>query len=200
MWSESRWIVGKAWYLGPLAVLLIAGCGPRQSADEAMSIALSNAGASKETVYPLGGTVTIDGQPPNLNKNDKIVVMLNDPAHPEVPLLHRTHTSVGADGSFHFATYRPGDGVVPGKYVVTFALLQRKGKFGLAGPDRLNNLYNDPDKNATVEGFAIDHKAPGKSDYYFDLAIAGKEAGTPGPHSMTNLVDEAIPGAARVKH
>jgi hypothetical protein len=88
---------------------------------------------------------------------------------------------------------------VPGKYVLTFALLKQKGKFGLVGPDRLNNLYNDPDKNATVEGFTIDHQAPGKSDYVFDLKVAGKDAGTLGPHSITNIVDEGIPKAGRVK-
>jgi hypothetical protein len=40
----------------------------------------------------------------------------------------------------------------------------RKGKFELIGPDRLNNLYNEADENAKLEGFTIDHKEPGKSE------------------------------------
>jgi hypothetical protein len=200
MLSECRLNVGKTWYAGPLAVLLIAGCTHRQSAEQALDTALVQAGTSKDAVYPLGGTVTIDGSPPQLEKrNDELVVMLNDPAHPEVPLTQRTYIATGADGSFQFGTYRPGDGVKPGKYVLTFALLKHRGKFGVVGPDRLNNLYNDPDKNAKVEEFTIDHQAPGKSDYTFQLSIAGKDPGTPGPHSMINIVDEGIPQAGRAK-
>ncbi len=120
--------------------------------------------------------------------------MLNDPAKPDVPLIKRLYVTTDPDGSFQFSSVRPGDGIPPGKYVVTFALLKTQGEMGLVGPDRFNNLYNDPDKNGKIEEFTIDHKAPGKSDYVFDLRIAGEEAATPGPHSLTNLVDETDPG------
>lgn len=199
MLAERGFHVRNGWWAGALAVCVFCGCSARQSAEQGIQNALSNAGIAKEEVFPLGGTVTIDGQPPELGKNEHLVVMLNDPKHPEVPVLSRIHISTGGDGTFQFASYRPGDGVPPGKYVLTFALLKRRGKFGLTGPDRLNNLYNDPDKNAKLEGFEIDHQAPGKTDYFFNLQIAGQTPAAPGPHSLRDLVDESMPNAKRFK-
>ncbi len=125
--------------------------------------------------------------------------MLNDPEKLDVPPAKRRYVETTPSGDFSFSTYEPQDGIKPGKYVLTFAILKERGKFGMVGPDKLNNLYNDPDKNADIAEFKIDHKAPGKSDYSFNLELAGREAATPGPHSITNTIDERLPGAERVK-
>lgn len=79
----------------------------------------------------------------------------------------------------------PGDGVKTGTYVVTFAQPKLVGE-RRRGPDALENLYNDPDKNAQVPEFKIDHQAPEKKDYVFDLKVAGMPRGTTGPHSFTH--------------
>ena len=63
-------------------------------------------------------------------------------------------------------------------------------KRGLLGPDQLKNLYNDPDKNKSIPEFHIDHKAPGRKDYVFDLKLAGKEpVEPPGQFALTSLAD-----------
>jgi hypothetical protein len=89
------------------------------------------------------------------------------------------------DGHFSFSQ----EGVESGHYVLIFALLRRKGLRNLLGPDGLNNLYNDPDANAKSHPeFVIDHQAPGKTDYTFNLDIAGKDAvASPGPHAVTKV-------------
>jgi hypothetical protein len=90
-------------------------------------------------------------------------------------------------------SYERGDGVPTGSYVVLFAeliptpLMATKRSKGLRGPDGLMNLYNDPDRNKQDVQFKIDITPPGKSDYAFDLKVAGKEAATPGPHAVTEI-------------
>jgi hypothetical protein len=72
---------------------------------------------------------------------------------------------------------------------VTIAQLKSRGKRGFYGPDELQNLYNDPEVNAKKPEFSIDHKAPGKSDYQFDLKIAGVEpVKTPGANAMKEII------------
>ncbi len=160
-----------------LALLItLGGCSQRQSADEALNKALANAGQGRERVYPLAGRLTIDGQKPRFDKPpNKIVVMLHDCGNPDIPVGERPYVLADPEGRFAFHTYFDGDGVKPGKYVLTFAVLRKKGKLGLVGPDRLKNLYNDPDENAKVAELNIDHHAPGKTDYVFDLQVAGRE-------------------------
>ncbi len=97
-----------------------------------------------------------------------------------------------AQGEFSFAKYKPGDGIVAGDYVIVFAQLMLNRSDGIyQGPDALTNLYNDPDKNGTNPEFSIKHEAPGKSNYVFNLAVAGQEAvSEPGPRSVTTIPNE----------
>jgi hypothetical protein len=178
-----------------IAVLL--GCGGTLSSGQALNNALATAAIAKEQVYPLAGTVTIDGAPPQLGKRDSLVVMLNDPDMLDVPSLKKKYVQTDQEGAFSFSTYTQNDGFKAGKYVLTFAILKDRSKIGMVGPDKLNNLYNDPDANSKVAALVIDHQAPGKSDYTFNLEVSGKEPTTPGPHALTRLVDERIPGANR---
>ena len=178
-----------------MTVLAVVGC--TSSADLALEKALKDSGQTRIAVCPLAGTVTIDGEPPKLERRQKLVVMLNDLAHPEAPIAERTYTIAGPHGEFAFHTYTADDGVAPGHYVVTFAVFQRRGNAGLEGPDRLQNLYNDPEKNADTPEFMIDHKPPGSRSYDFRLMIAGKDPGTLGPHSLTDLRDSYLPTKKR---
>ena len=132
-------------------------------------------------LYPIAGTVTIDGLPPTFdNRRQHLVITLYDPQKPD---KKHFHTLVNADGHFRFTE----DGIGPGHYVLAFAVLRRKGPGNFIGPDELHNLYNDPDVNAqTHPEFVIDHKAPGKKDYQFNLDVAGKDpVNSPGPHAVT---------------
>jgi hypothetical protein len=179
-----------------LAGLLAAGCGSGQNAEQALDNAMKDAGKAKGTVYPLAGKVTIDGQPPKFEKaNQRLVVVLNDAEHLDVPAIRCPHVEANQNGEFSFTTYMRGDGVKPGKYVLTFGVFQHKQKLGYIPPDLLKNLYSDPEVNAKKPEFVIDHKAPGKSDYDSNLQMAGKEAVEPGPNALNGLMDEGDPGA-----
>lgn len=171
--------------LACVAAIAFPGCPSRLSPDEQVDKGLKAIGKTRETVYPLSGKVTIDGQPPALPNGARLVLELTDPQKLDQPSSTKPQTQASPAGDFEFGTYKKGDGVKPGKYIVTFAVLQSKGKRGLIGPDQLKNLYNDPEKNA--EAFTIDHVSPGKTDYDFKLQISGKEAAQPGPHALTDL-------------
>jgi hypothetical protein len=64
------------------------------------------------------------------------------------------------DGTFEIATYKQGDGVPAGDYVLTFAcqefnLMSRS----YGGPDKLNKRYSDPKKSDikfTVKDKSVD--------------------------------------------
>ncbi len=170
-----------------------------QSSGQALNNALATAAIGKEAVYPLAGRVTIDGATPQLDKRDSLVVMLNDADMLDVPSLKKKYVQTDQEGAFSFSTYAPNDGLKAGKYVLTFAVLKDRSKIGMVGPDKLHNLYNDPDANSKAAEFVIEHQAPGKSDYTFNLEVSGKEPKTPGPHALTRLVDERIPGADRAR-
>jgi hypothetical protein len=178
----------RVWPAAFVAGLLSLGCARRQSADEAVDAALKARGETRESVYPLGGKVTIDGQPAQSRRTENpMLVILNDKSKPDAPLRDRRRVEVGPEGAFAFSTYQSGDGVPAGTYVVTIVQFTFNKKRGLMGPDQLKNLYSDPEKNALVNDFVINHQPPGKRDYVFNLEIEGKEAGTPGPHTLTEL-------------
>jgi hypothetical protein len=115
--------------------------------------------------------------------------MLYDPTKPDIPIGRRPLETVDSDGNFAFHTYDRADGVPPGKYVVTFALLTYKKKRGYLGPDQLKNQYNDPDQNAKIPEFNVDLQPPGKKDYEFNLTTPSGEATPAGPKALTGIRD-----------
>jgi hypothetical protein len=180
---SSRSILSvRRWRWSALVMLAaLAGCSRQQSVESRIQIALANDGLQKTAFYPLAGTVTIDGQPPHFkNRRERLLIVLHNPERPDFPGFR---TVVGPDGKFQFSK----EGLASGHYVVLFAALHGKGQGSYGGPDGLNNLYNDPDVNAKKEAFVIDHKAPGKEDYDWNLEVAGKEKAAPGPHALTKL-------------
>jgi hypothetical protein len=170
-------------------VFVSVGCSRTQTSEQALDTNLKTQGLTKQGVYPLAGKVTIDGQPPQTDKKTQLLVMLFDRSQPDLPLKQRPKTTVDSQGNFAFQTYAPADGIVPGKYVVAFALLTYNRKRGYLGPDKLKNQYNDPDHNAGIPEFNIDHQPPGKKDYAFDLKIPSGDGPSPGPKALTGIPD-----------
>ena len=90
-----------------------------------------------------------------------------DAAKPDAKARGNPYAFVKPDGSFELLP------LPPGKYVMLFAELSYKPPLGFFGSDGLKNLYNDPDVNAKKPDFVINHQAPGKKDYTFNLTLAG---------------------------
>jgi hypothetical protein len=182
MISRNSWQL-RNWRCSLLLMLAAAaGCSSHQSPEQRIKIALEQAGMTATPLYPIAGTVNIDGLPPTFDDRKKhLVITLYDPQN---PAKKRLHTLAKADGTFRFTE----DGIGPGHYVLAFAVLRRKGPGNFIGPDAMNNLYNDPDLNVKSHPeFVLDHQAPGKKDYEFNLEVAGKDPITaPGPHALTD--------------
>ncbi len=187
---------GRLARVAALAGFLAVGCS--SGADQALDQALKDSGKTKDAVYPFAGEVLIDGAPPKLERGDHLVVVLNDPDKLDTPTIQKLHAEADDKGAFRFTTYGQNDGVKPGKYIVTFGVYKKQRILGLVPPDQLHNLYTDPDANAKIPDLVIDHQAPGKKDYKFNLETAGKEPVTePGPHALNGVMDENDPGARR---
>jgi hypothetical protein len=187
-----------------VAAGVLAGCTHTQSGEEAAAKAYAeNPRYQKVETAKFSGHVTIDGQPPP--KDSALWVFLNDPKQLDaISDKHPPDLRIACDddGKFSFTTLVKGDGVPQGKYVITFVCLRmgiphyKSGsrRFESEGPpelsmgtDELHNLYNDPEKNAKSPEFNLDLQPPGKDDYQFNLSVAGKEPGAPGPHSITKI-------------
>jgi hypothetical protein len=172
--------------VGVCAMLAAAGCS-KSGNDQSLHALLKQSGDNRASLYPLAGRVTIDGEPALYVKPQRLVMMLYDPTKPDLPPFKRPCKDVSAEGTFAFGTYTKGDGIPAGKFIVAFAVLEVTNR-GLLGPDQLNNLYNDPEKNANNPDFHIDHQAPGKTDYVFDLKVSGQQGSqTPGPRALTEV-------------
>ena len=134
----------------------------------------------RQKVFPLAGHVTIDGHAPGSDTN-VVIVVLNETRSPQMPVEKRPRVICTPAGEFSFSAYLADDGFPPGDYILTYAMLADTMS-GLHGPDQLKNLYNDPEKNKSIPEFHIEHNAPGRKDYAFDLKLAGKEpVEPPGP-------------------
>jgi hypothetical protein len=184
----GRNVRGARGLLAALALLslLSAGCNKTQSTQEALDAQLQTLNVPKANVAPFAGKVTVDGQPPALQRGQVLLIMLYDQKNPDKS-KRPLYTTCKKDGSFEFYRYVAGDGAPVGSYVVLFAALRPSRGKGLIQPDGLKNLYDDPDKNANNKDFVVEVAPPGKTDYAFNLEMAGKEPGTPGPHAITEI-------------
>jgi hypothetical protein len=112
-----------------LAVAMLAGCGDR---DDQM------------TVYPVRGSVTVDGKPA---EGAQITLFALDEKlrGPESPL---PTGRVDAEGNFIITSYEFGDGAPPGEYkvgVVWLEVIKPAGDLGQEETrDRLKEKYADP--------------------------------------------------------
>jgi hypothetical protein len=186
-----------------LSSAMLIGCGARiPTPEEAMEEQLkANPGLHRpEPVAKCAGRVTVDAQPPR--SDCTLFVVLHRPDHLDEAAHLRGkgyQLFVPCDTEGHFVFE---NGVEPGKYVITFVELHPRvsPKSGGGGarmlrgsvtprqftqPDELKNLYNDPDKNIKDPNFNLNLAFPGRDDYQFDLAVAGKEAiEKPGPNAI----------------
>ena len=133
-----------------------------------------------EAVYPLGGKITVDNEPPVAkSETARLVAIAYDAAKPDTKARSNARAFIKPDGSFELPP------LPPGKYVMLFAQLRYNPRMGFFGPDGLKNLYNDPDVNSKKPEFLIDHQAPGKTDYTFNLSVAGENPpSAPGPKAF----------------
>ncbi len=171
-----------------LAMVAVAGCGggaTKRSADDI----LRESGKSRANVAPLAGTITVDGQVPDVASFGKprLVVLLFEKSKLDESPDRVAKVLCDPKGQFVFSTYDQGDGVPPGQYVLAFVEMKFDKKRGYFGKDLLKNLYSDPSINEKNPELVIDHQPPGKKDYVIDLKIAGRDAATPGPHAVTKL-------------
>jgi hypothetical protein len=181
-----RWLTWSA-LVGALAIVG-EGCGSgTQTAQQRLEQQYTdNPQLKRDSPAKFAGTVTVDGQPPE--KGSLIVVMLNDPKKPTRRNKRGLYAICTPEGTFEFSTFLKGDGADPGSYIVTFAKLHQRGRRGYFPPDELKNLYNDPDKNTEKPEFHVELTPPGKTDYTFDLKVAGeKPVEKPGPNAMTEI-------------
>jgi hypothetical protein len=167
--------------------LVAAGCGGGTiSAEQALNQSIQQNGGAKAELVKFGGTVTVDGELAKAKVNEAMVVMLYDPKNPPDSAHPVIHAACDSEGHFEFGTYTRDDGVPAGSYTVLFAQL-RSNLFknqGYHPPDRLKNLYNDPDKSE----FHVDLTGTGRTDYEFALAVAGKDGNTtPAAKAITTL-------------
>jgi hypothetical protein len=186
--APFRSVVAAAVLLG--IGLFVAGCG--SSGGPSVNEQLKELGTPQVQTVKFAGTVTIDGKPPAASIKQGLRIMLYDPAKPPAPEAAPVNAMVDRDtGRFEFSTYRQGDGVPQGSYIVLFVALEHAPLGGMRGhhePDGLNNLYNDPDKNKDNEKFKVVVAPPGRTDYTFDLELAGKEpVTTPDSKAITRF-------------
>ncbi len=161
-----------------LLCITAGGCNHTPTEAEAIKKSLEINGRPETSVVKFSGSVTVDGQAPEIERRSPLYVIAYDPKHPpkgrQTPFLTRCDKK----GHFEFNTYSTGDGLAAGSYIVLFAWPKADG-------DALKNLYNDPDVNAKEEKFHIDLTPPGKTDWSFDLQVAGKDPNTsPGEHAV----------------
>jgi hypothetical protein len=189
--TKSHSICPK-WLTWSVLVIVLAmageGCSHgTQSAKEALDRQYTdNPQLKRPDLARFAGMVTVDGQPPA--KGTVVVVILNNPKKPAPRNKPDQYAISDTDGHFEFSTSLKGDGTLPGEYVVTFAELHPHGRRGFFPPDELKNLYNDPDKNGGKPEFHLDLKSPGKTDYTFDLKVAGEDVvEKPGANATTEI-------------
>jgi hypothetical protein len=178
-------------------LLIAGGCNRRQTEQEAIDQYYKNnpGEQARVPVAKVAGRVSIDGQPPAANL--RLFVVLSNPERPDKPgEAPRLFALCDDQGNFAFTTYFTGDGVPCGKYVADFVELHRQKAPPRARssrperifiePDELKNLYNDPEKNKNDQTLVLDVQSPGRTDYEFDLWVAGKDpVAKPGPHAVT---------------
>jgi hypothetical protein len=149
--------------------VIALGCDSRPSTAQRLANAYKESGIKPVPLYPLAGKVTVDNEAPSPKANRSLLVVAYDASRPDSRAADHKFVQAQTDGSFEF----PG-GLPAGKYLMVFAELIYRRRGGFLGADGLNNLYNDPDVNSKKPQFVIDHQAPGKTDYEFNLTVAGE--------------------------
>ncbi len=110
-----------------MLVSLLPGCGARERVPE-----------NAFPTSPVIGVAQIDGKPVG-------GVRVTATPEPGGKIAYPISVTCGESGDFSFSTYRAGDGLPEGSYVLTFEDLMAQA--GVAGTDRLKGRYVDPKKS-----------------------------------------------------
>lgn len=100
--------------------------------------------SNRKPTYPVKGRLLIDGKPPG----EPVAVK----CHP-VKGIDTTNPTVSSgftnnDGTFQLSTYKTGDGIPEGDYILTFVWGKRNVfTMQYGGPDKLKGRYSDPKKS-----------------------------------------------------
>ena len=115
------------WALLSASLIVCSGCGEKPPAN------------LKQT-FPVKGKVLVDGQPAADVQIDCLPATGIDKSNPSV-----STAKTDKDGTFALSTYKAGDGVPEGDYVLTFQWVTLK-RFQQGGPeeDKLNGRYTNP--------------------------------------------------------
>jgi len=117
--------------------------GGRLLAAGALVALASGCGKKGPVLYPVKGSVRINGEPAK-----DVNVMFTPVAPPEggaVPLSPAAVT--GEDGSFRLMSFKPGDGAPAGDYQVTITYPMNRFNKHLSGIDRLRGKFSNPKKS-----------------------------------------------------
>jgi len=166
--------------LGSLLCFAAGGCTHTPTEAEAIKKSLEVNGRPETSVVKFSGNVTVDGQPPAIERRNPLYVIAYDPKHPPKGRQMPFMTRCDKNGHFEFNTYSTGDGLAAGSYIVLFAWPKSDG-------DGLKNLYNDPDVNGKKEEFTINLEERGKTDCQFNLSVSAEAAKSPGPKALTHI-------------
>jgi hypothetical protein len=108
-----------------LIFILSFGCDGRQSTAQRLEKAYQSTGMNPVRVYPLGGKITVDNEPPVAKSEAaRLVAIAYDAAQPDAKAKSNVRAFVKPDGSFELP-------LPPGKYVMLFAQLVHNPRMGL---------------------------------------------------------------------
>jgi hypothetical protein len=96
-------------------------------------------GADRKGTFPVTGQVLVDGSPAEGVAVTCQDVNGVDKANPTV-----SGAVTDKEGNFAISTYKAGDGVPNGDYVLTFFLAEMNMLTKEYGPDKLSDRYKDP--------------------------------------------------------
>jgi hypothetical protein len=180
---------------------VMAGCNNGPTAQQQVDAAFQANPEARLKVAKFEGIVTIDGQPPGKDYPQMQMFLVDADKFQDPKRAQRWQAPVDENGHFIFATYLKDDGAPVGKYVALFVVPEATvhvkssgGRptgtgFGGAktGPDKLKNLYNDPEQNVKDPAFVINLQEPGITDQRFNLQVAGKDPAVPGKYAVQDV-------------
>src|SRR5271167_899321 len=120
MSPQGKFSLSASVALAVLFSLSAGGCNRPQSESEALKKALEVNNKSAETVVKFSGTLTVDGQPPAVDRRNPLFVIAYDPKKPPKGRQMPYWTRCDKDGHFQFNTYSTGDGLPAGSYIALF--------------------------------------------------------------------------------
>src|SRR4051812_11018169 len=117
--------------------------GGRLLAAGALVVLVSACGNRGPRLYPVKGSVRINGEP--AKDVNVAFIPASLPEGGATPLSPAAVT--GEDGSFRLMSFKPGDGALPGDYRVIVIYPMNRFNKHLSGIDRLRGKFADPKRS-----------------------------------------------------